>query len=636
LMAEQHPDLVVSKMTKSLRGGKVFIDWSQNSDFKTTVGAYSLRAKLAQPFVSAPIEWEELAAAMKAEQAGRLFFKPDVAIRRLQGKGDLFEPLLSLQQTLPADFVKQFATRRSERVPSSLSEYSRKRDFMKTKEPEPAPIERSRQGSRRRFVIQKHAASHLHYDFRLEMHDALKSWAVPKGPPYSLSERRLAMPTEDHPLDYLDFEGVIPAGQYGGGTVMVWDIGTYELIEGNYYKGFLHFHLAGRKLKGEWQLTRAREKDRDVWFFARAGSAMRPISAKRDDTSAVSGRTMEQIRTAADAVWHSNRNQPDLSDLPKAKMQFIEPMLARLVQTVPEGATWKYEIKLDGYRTLAMKKSGEVILFSRRGNKMNTKFGRIATALKFLPDDTAVDGEVVALDEKGRPSFSALQNSWGSARALYFYAFDILIYREKDLRRLPLSERRNLLENFALPAVEDPIRISPSFDSDPKDLIKAVREQGLEGIVAKRTDSLYEPGERSRAWLKYKTNQGQELVIGGYKPSGQSFEYLLAGYYEDSKLMFVGKIKNGFVPAVRRQLMQHLKPLQTNSCPFANLPEAKNARRGEALTAEVMKKCRWLMPKLVAQIEFTEWTEDNHLRHSSFAGLRDDKDPREVIRERAA
>ncbi|HLH30303.1 MAG TPA: DNA polymerase ligase N-terminal domain-containing protein, partial [Terriglobia bacterium] len=308
LMQERHPDLVVSKMTKSIRPGKVFIDWSQNSDFKTTVGVYSLRAKLAQPFVSLPVEWDELKEAVDSKNAKPLYFKPDAAIKRVEKIGDLFKPVLTLRQKLPKEFTKEFAT--PKRTPSSLGEYRRKRDFSKTREPAPAPVRRSRQGSARRFVIQKHAASHLHYDFRLEMHDTLKSWAVPKGPPYTRGEKRLAMPTEDHPLDYLDFEGVIPKGQYGGGTVMVWDIGTYELIEGNYYKGYLHFYLSGKKLKGEWQLIRGgKQGNREMWFLGRIETSMKPISKKRDDQSAVSGRSMEEIRTAGDALWQSNRGK---------------------------------------------------------------------------------------------------------------------------------------------------------------------------------------------------------------------------------------------------------------------------------------------------------------------------------------
>ena len=311
LMGQRHPDRIVSKMAKVVRARKVLIDWSQNYDFKTTVAVYSLRAKSPQPFVSLPVTWDELEQAVQKNKPDALVFKPDAAIARVETGGDLFQPVLTLRQNLPEQFIERVrATKKSPaRTPASLGEYRRKRDFTKTKEPGPGPIRRSRQGSARRFVIQKHAASHLHYDFRLEIGDTLKSWAVPKGPPYRLNEKRLAMPTEDHPLDYLDFEGVIPKGQYGGGTVMVWDIGTYELIEGNYYKGYLHFYLSGRKLKGEWHLIRGRRSqgERDVWYLGKIASAVRSISKKKDDESALSGRTMDEIRSSADAVWQSNR-----------------------------------------------------------------------------------------------------------------------------------------------------------------------------------------------------------------------------------------------------------------------------------------------------------------------------------------
>jgi bifunctional non-homologous end joining protein LigD len=304
LLSQQHPKLVVTNMAKAVRKGKVFIDWSQNSDFKTTVAVYSLRAKTARPFVSLPITWQELQMAVDKDNAANLYFGINAALDRVTKLGDLFKPILSLKQQLPSAVRKHL----SAKTPRSLKSYASKRDFAKTKEPAPVPLRRSRQGSRRRFVIQKHAASHLHYDFRLEMHDVLKSWAVPKGPPYREGDKRLAMPTEDHPLDYLDFEGIIPKGQYGGGTVMVWDIGTYELLNGNYYKGYVRIHLNGAKLKGEWSLLRGQKNgDREKWYLMKVGASMRAISKKRDDTSALSKRSMQQIETSADATWQSNR-----------------------------------------------------------------------------------------------------------------------------------------------------------------------------------------------------------------------------------------------------------------------------------------------------------------------------------------
>jgi bifunctional non-homologous end joining protein LigD len=312
LLAEREPKVIVSEMPKSLRGGKVFIDWSQNSNFKTTVSVYSLRAKSPRPFVSAPIEWSELETALKKKNPNQLYFSPEDAVERVRKHGDLFKSVLTKRQTLPKEVSRYFAQHsiaghKKSKRPASLERYQTKRDFSKTSEPQPNAIRRSRQGSTRRFVVQKHAASHLHYDFRLEMHGVLKSWAVPKGPPFKEGEKRLAMATEDHPLEYLDFEGIIPQGQYGGGTVMVWDIGTYQLLEGNYYQGYLRIHLNGSKLKGEWTLIRLREEGRNNWQLVKTNGSSRTVSRKRDDQSALSSRTMAQIRAKPRAHWQSNR-----------------------------------------------------------------------------------------------------------------------------------------------------------------------------------------------------------------------------------------------------------------------------------------------------------------------------------------
>ncbi|HET9713676.1 MAG TPA: DNA polymerase ligase N-terminal domain-containing protein, partial [Pyrinomonadaceae bacterium] len=315
LLAQQEPKLIVSQMPKRLRSKKVFIDWSQNAAYKTTVSVYSLRAKTHRPYVSLPVKWDELSDALKSNDVEALFFTPEEAIKRVEELGDLFKKLQIQVQRFPRNLRRYFEQHRLEKTTRSstaLKPYAQKRDFQKTAEPKPIIPRASRQGSRRRFVIQKHAASHLHYDFRLEMHDVLKSWSVPKGPPFKEGERRLAMPTEDHPLDYLEFEGIIPKGQYGGGTVMVWDLGTYELIEGNYYRGFLRIYLNGTKLKGEWTINRfalaKNETDRkDKWRLIKTGRNTRAISKARDDQSVLTKRTMAQIASAADAVWRSNR-----------------------------------------------------------------------------------------------------------------------------------------------------------------------------------------------------------------------------------------------------------------------------------------------------------------------------------------
>lgn len=323
----------------------------------------------------------------------------------------------------------------------------------------------------------------------------------------------------------------------------------------------------------------------------------------------------------------------DLEQLPKARLEFVAPMLAKPSGHLPSGAGWSYEVKLDGYRSLVMKHDGRVTLFSRRGNSLNTKVPTIAKAFSFLPEETIIDGELVVLDEAGRPSFSALQNSRFTPDALYFYVFDLIVLRGRDLRKLPLRYRRRLLEREALKGMRDPVRLSGAFDAPAQDLIAAAKKAGLEGVIAKRIESRYESGERSGSWIKYKTNKGQELVIGGYKPGPNEFDYLLVGYYDRKDLMFIAKVRNGFTPALRRAVAASFGRLKTSVCPFANLPERANARRGEAITADVMKKIQWLRPKLVAQIEFTDWTTNNHLRHSRFVGFRNDKPARDVVKE---
>jgi bifunctional non-homologous end joining protein LigD len=644
-LEREHPDLIVSEMAKVKRKGKVFIDWSQNSEHKSTVAVYSLRAKGERPFVAMPITWNELKKAVKKDDVSSLFFEPEAALKRLKKTGDLFAPALRLRQRLPQPFLELESSTESEPHSNSkaLETYRQKRNFSKTPEPAPSTPRASRQGSRRLFVIQKHAASHLHYDFRLEMGGTLKSWAVPKGPPYDLNERRLAMATEDHPMEYARFEGIIPKGEYGGGTVMVWDIGTYELIDGNYWKGKLHISVAGKKLKGEWVFVKGREENgkENTWYLIKTGASTARLPERKENSSALTGRTLEQIAKAEDAVWHSNRNghqqsskknRPilDLESLPKAHVGFMEPMLARSVSDLPtDNKEWLYEIKLDGYRCLIGKTSKKVTLWSRRANTFTKQFPLIAQACNGLEPDTLIDGEIVALDDDGRVSFNLLQHHRSKAQAIQFYAFDLLIYKGRSLSGVALETRRELLTEV-LSTVGDPIRFSEAFETAPADLIRAAKEQSLEGIIAKRKGSIYDAGKRTGAWVKYRLNRGQEFVVGGYTPD-HPFDALIVGYYEGEKLYYVGKVRNGFVPQVRREVYRKFKGLEINTCPFANLPEKK--RTMWALTKEEMKNCQWLKPEVVAQIEFAEWTPDAHLRHSKFVGLRDDKDPMHVRRE---
>jgi DNA ligase D-like protein (predicted ligase) len=290
-------------------------------------------------------------------------------------------------------------------------------------------------------------------------------------------------------------------------------------------------------------------------------------------------------------------------------------------------------VKLDGYRALAIKSNGKVLLRSRNNKDFNAKYPGIVRALSSVPDETVIDGEIVALDGTGRPSFNALQNLGSSKATLVYYAFDVLVLAGKNVMTERLSTRRQILQSQVLPKLNEPVRESPQLNASLPDLVKAVRAHGFEGIVAKRLDSRYEPGQRSGTWRKMRVSQGQEFVIGGYTPGPRNFDALVFGYYEDGRLLYAARTRNGFTPASRAELYRRLHSLEIPECPFSNLPELRGGRWGQGLTAEKMKECRWVKPVLVAQFEFVEWTPDAHLRHSRFVALREDKDPKEVRRE---
>jgi len=323
-----------------------------------------------------------------------------------------------------------------------------------------------------------------------------------------------------------------------------------------------------------------------------------------------------------------------LDSLPKTEASFVEPMECLAVSKLPEDPNFVWEVKLDGYRAVAVKSGTRVNLFSRRRKSLNRQFPYIVEALADLPAGTVVDGEVVAIDESGRPNFNLLQNFRAEASRIQYYVFDLLCWKDRDLTLVPLVERRALLKSLVV--IRDKrIRIADYFEAAPKDLLSAVREQRLEGIIGKQKDSHYQPGKRSGAWIKHRVNRGQEFVIGGYFPGPHGIDSLIVGYYDGDKLMYVARTRNGFVPASRRQVFSKLKHLATLNCPFVNLPETRRSRFGEELNAEKMKKAVWLRPEAIAQIEFLEWTEADRLRHSKFVGLRDDKNPRSVVKEQA-
>ena len=550
----------------------------------------------------------------------------------------------------------------------SLKEYRAKRDFKKTREPKPA-----RKRSRVRklsFVVQKHDASRLHYDFRLEMEGVLKSWAVPKGFPMRRGEKHLAIHVEDHPMDYSHFEGTIPEGSYGGGTVMVWDTGEYEVVDDSpldgLRKGKLHVQLSGKKLKGEWALVRLKPRpgEKESWLLFKAGEDSKPLGASKEDSSVLTGRSMKRIAQENDAQWVSGAEKkarttnskaskprsprrpaqkktpdPVPANAPEGKIAFVTPMMCRLMKDPPRGPGWIYEIKFDGFRVLALKRGDEVELLSRSKKDLTTRFPEIAEAVRSLPFHSGIiDGEVVALDGKGRSSFQLLQaaNLPGEKRPpLCYYAFDLVNLGGKNLSGFPLRQRKEILQSLPL-GNDGTIRYSASMEGDPQKILSQIRKLQLEGIIAKQLDSLYEAGRRSGAWAKIKIVNEQEFVLGGFtapKGSRDRFGAVLVGYYEKGQLHFALKVGTGFNRALLESLHRKFEKIRRKTCPFVNLPETKARRYGTGLTASEMKNCTWVQPELVCQIKFTEWTRDGHLRHPVFLGLREDKKAKDVVRE---
>ena len=575
-----------------------------------------------------------------------------------------------------------------------LREYQRKRDFSTTSEPKGGKPKPKTVRGASRFIIQKHDARRLHYDFRLEMEGVLKSWAVPKGFPWKQGEKHLAVEVEDHPVDYAEFEGVIPEGQYGGGTVMLWDRGKYFVYGEQPLKslrdGKLHLVLEGEKAKGEWTLVRIRGRDgeKNQWLILKTGADAKPVSKRLEDQSVKTGRTMKQIAQDRDAEWESNREEKDasaaskfkarirtaikkkentgakdeivgqahrlpntrpgdqsgpqtitsLSDLPSAKARFIDPMKPRLVKDPPIAGDWIYELKFDGIRLIAVKTGKKVSLLSRNKNELAGRFPEIVEAVKDLPvHECVIDGEVVALDEEGRSSFQLLQarEMEGRESPVYFYAFDLLQLDGKSLTSLPLEARKSILEQLCADARE-PIRYSGNIGGDAKALLNEVKRRGLEGIIGKQRNSIYEQGRRSGAWIKLKCVSEQEFVIGGYTPpqgSRKHFGAILVGYYKDKKLVFAGKVGTGFTAKSLSMLHKKFRTQERSDCPFVDLPSKQNGEWVQGITPSMMRKMHWLNPVFVCEIKFAEWTRDKKLRAPVFLGLREDKKPSDVIRE---
>jgi DNA ligase D len=574
----------------------------------------------------------------------------------------------------------------------SLTKYKQKRSADET----PEPFGGKPSGQELRFVIQKHAAFHLHYDFRLEMDGVLKSWAVPKGPSTDPDVKRLAMMVEDHPYDYRTFEGIIPKGQYGGGTVIVWDEGTYEPVEEvagdikkqekhllhQLYSGKLKFILHGKKLKGEFALVKAHGRGENGWLLMKLEDKYASTSdITLKDKSVISKKNLEQMTKSPDRIYGENiikkssttkdkkvgksvaakkvssqlkvkatpkkttakkATTPDVKQLLKGapKQAFFdkiaEPMLATLVDKPFDQEGWIYEIKWDGYRAVAFMNKSALELKSRNDKSFNEKFYPVYDALKALKLNAVLDGEVVVVGDNGQANFGALQN-WRSEAdgTLIYYVFDILWYNGYDLTGLPLVERKAILANLI--SDSEIIKLSKDFETSGIDFLEAAKQMGLEGIMAKRKDSVYQIGNRTRDWLKIKANKRQEVVIGGYTKNvdtNKPFSSLLVGVYEKGKLVYTGKIGTGFNIKTQKEMMEQFKPLITDKVPFTEEPDVNKPSRFRPNPPKAT--ATWLKPELICEVSFAEMTTDGVMRHPSFEGMRNDKKAKKVVLEKEA
>ena len=551
-----------------------------------------------------------------------------------------------------------------------LSQYKKKRSFNKT----PEPTGGKPGGKELKFVVQKHDASHLHYDFRLEMEGVLKSWAIPKGPSMDPEVKRLAMMVEDHPYDYRTFEGIIPEGNYGAGTVIVWDEGTYEPIEAaankkdeekkllqQLHEGRLKIVLHGKKLKGEFALVKTSTRGENSWLLIKHNDKYATTEdITKKDKSVVSKKTLEQVEKTSSNFWGSNRkaatkirsaknlsadrqaktakkprkprpeenieedtkeSDTDISSLLEKgkKASFphdIKPMLATVVDKPFDDENWIYEIKWDGYRALAYLKNGRVDLRSRTNLSYNKKFEEIVEALEGWKINALIDGEIIAVNEKGQPDFQTLQNfaKDGKKANLQYYVFDVLWYDGKDYTQLPLIERKTILQSI-MPEDQTIIKYSDHITGEGKAFFEAAINKGLEGVMAKKASSVYAIDYRTKSWLKIKNNQQTEAIICGFTKPRQSrkfFGALVLGKYKGDKLVYIGHTGSGFTEKTLKETYHKIEPLITDVCPFETKPKTN-------------MPVTWVKPQFVCEVKFAEWTSEGILRIPIFLGLREDK-----------
>jgi len=533
----------------------------------------------------------------------------------------------------------------------TLKKYKEKRNFKNT--PEPKGRVSSKKSPKLLYVIQKHAASHLHYDFRLELEGVLLSWAVPKGPSLDPTVKRLAMHVEDHPLEYGSFEGIIPKGQYGGGTVMLWDHGEWVPEDKDpvaaYKKGSMKFILKGKKLEGLWKLIRMNKNDK-TWLLIK-GQDQYAQSIKKYDViikqpnSVTTDQSIDEIAEKYQKFWSKSglqkvkaKKQTLIKSVEKKKLKIMNfnlnispfpttfsPQLATLVDKPPEGKNWIYEIKFDGYRILALKHNNKTHLMSRNNKDWTSKFKSIATAIDKIAIKNAIfDGEIVVLDENNKSDFQALQNSIKENQNINFiyYIFDMTFYDQYDLTTLTLLERKNALQEV-LKGAGNNIRYSDHIFGPGKEILDKTCELGLEGLISKDVDSEYSQ-KRTKSWLKIKCTKRQEFVIGGYtKPQGARNHFgalLLGTYNKRGELIYNGNVGTGFTVSTLKSLFLLLKKNSVDANPFSTKPPR-------------VKEIMWVKPVLVAEVEFIEWTKEGNLRHPSFKGLRSDKKAKNIMKE---